>query len=105
LEVQKKIQAINKKLVWVVLTEGWSGDAAQSVPILNKLAELNPNIELNIVLRDTNIDLMVLFLTNGVRSLPKLLVWNTEVVLYNYGSRQSDDTKLIYIALDTTRYI
>lgn len=95
LEVQKKIQAINKKLVWVVLTEGWCGDAAQSVPILNKLAELNPNIELKIVLRDTNIDLMDLFLTNGGRSIPKLLVWDTEEVLFTWGPRPTEATKLI----------
>src|SRR5699024_8381052 len=95
LEVQKKIQAINKKLVWVVLTEGWCGDAAQSVPILNKLAEFNPNIELKIVLRDTNIDLMDLFLTNGGRSIPKLLVWDTEEVLFTWGPRPTEATKLI----------
>lgn len=93
--VQEKIKSIDKKITWVVLTEGWCGDAAQSVPILNKLAELNPNIELKIVLRDTNIDLMDLFLTNGGRSIPKLLVWDSDEVLGTWESRPSGATKLV----------
>lgn len=93
--VQEKIKSIDKKITWVVLTEGWCGDAAQSVPILNKLAELNPNIELKIVLRDTNIDLMDLFLTNGGRSIPKLLVWDSDEVLGTWGPRPSGATKLV----------
>src|SRR5690625_4708874 len=43
---------------WIVLTEGWCGDAAHCVPIMQKIAEKNENIDLRIVLRDSNEDLI-----------------------------------------------
>lgn len=41
-----------------MLTEGWCGDAAQNLPVINKIAEENPNINLKLVLRDENLELM-----------------------------------------------
>ena len=61
---------INRKQTWLVLTEAWCGDAAQNLPILAKMAEANPNVELRLVLRDENLDLMDAYLTNGGRSIP-----------------------------------
>src|SRR5690625_1176600 len=60
-------------LIWIVLTEGRCGDAAHCVPIMQKIAEKNENIDLRIVLRDSNEDLMNDFLTNGSKSIPKLI--------------------------------
>ena len=96
-EVADKIKAISDKVYWIVLTEGWCGDAAQSVPVLNKLQELNPNIEMKLLLRDSNLELMDRFLTNGGRSIPKLLVYDPkeEKVLGTWGPRPTEATKLI----------
>lgn len=96
-EVQNKIKAISRKLYWIVLTEGWCGDAAQSVPILNKLQELNPNIEMKLILRDQNLELMDCYLTNGGRSIPKLIVYDptVEKVLGTWGPRPTEATKLM----------
>lgn len=78
-EAQKaKIAEVNHPQIWVVLTEGWCGDAAHSVPIVNALAAANKNIELKLVLREENLDLMNDFLTNGGKSIPKLIVYNPE---------------------------
>ncbi|TAE05819.1 MAG: thioredoxin family protein [Bacteroidetes bacterium] len=60
---------------WLVLTEGWCGDAAQNVPMLVKFAELNPQIEIRFLLRDEHLDLMDLYLTNGGRSIPRLIAF------------------------------
>ena len=59
--------------IWLVITEGWCGDAAHNVPVLAALSELNPTIDLKLVLRDENLELMDLYLTNGGRSIPKLI--------------------------------
>ena len=59
---------------WLVLTEAWCGDAAQSLPIINKMAEVSDNITLRLILRDENLDVMDQFLQNGrSRSIPKLI--------------------------------
>ena len=58
---------------WIVLTEAWCGDAAQSIPVLAKLAELNDTIELKLLLRDEHLDLMTAYLTDGARAIPKLI--------------------------------
>lgn len=95
-EAVEKIKALNRKLIWLVLTESWCGDAAPSLPVMNKLAELNPNIQLRIVLRDENLELMNRFLTNGTLSIPKLIVVATESmeVLGEWGPRPSAATKM-----------
>ena len=66
----KKIGDLQTPMRWVVITEGWCGDAAQQIPVIEKLASHNPLITTHYVLRDENPDFMDLFLTNGSRSIP-----------------------------------
>ena len=96
-EIKNKVLSIKTKTTWVVLTESWCGDAAPSLPVMNKLAELNPNIELKIVLRDENLELMDLFLTNGARSIPKLVSLNsqTKEIISEWGPRSTAATKMV----------
>lgn len=79
-ELEKEIKNLFGKWYWVVLTEGWCGDAAHSLPVINKMAQANPNIELSILLRDENLHIMDAYLTNGSRSIPKLIVLNTDTL-------------------------
>ena len=79
-ELSEVLQSISQKWLWLVITEGWCGDAAQSVPVMVKMAELNPNIEIKFVLRDENPDLMDAYLYKGTRSIPKLIVLNTDTL-------------------------
>jgi len=95
-EVKEKIKTINKPVHWIVITEGWCGDAAQNLPIINKLAELNSNISLRIVLRDEHPELMDKFLTNGSAAIPKLI--HTEQnhdLIEHWGPRPSEATKMV----------
>ncbi len=79
---------ISPKQVWLVIVETWCGDAAQTLPVLNLIAETSPAIELRIVFRDSNPELMNAFLTNGTRSTPKLIILNSELeVLDTWGPR------------------
>ena len=74
---------------WLLISETWCGDAAQVSPIIANMAAASPNITLRIVLRDENLDLMDQFLTNGGRSIPKLIAFDnaTGEILFNWGPR------------------
>ncbi|MCO6501433.1 MAG: thioredoxin family protein [Vicingus serpentipes] len=72
-DVIKTVDCLNDPLTWIVLAESWCGDAAQNIPVFAKIAEGNPNINLRIVLRDENPQLMNQYLTNGSKSIPKLI--------------------------------
>lgn len=74
--VRELIESIDEKKYWILITEAWCGDAAQIVPVIGRLAELNKNIELMIILRDENTELMDKYLTNGARSIPMLISLN-----------------------------
>lgn len=77
--IKQTLEKLTKKHIWLVISEGWCGDAAQIVPVLNKMAEAScGNIDLRIVLRDKNELLMNKFLTNGAKSIPKVIVINKE---------------------------
>ncbi|WP_051666685.1 thioredoxin family protein [Pedobacter sp. R20-19] len=62
---------------FLVITEGWCGDAAQIVPVFNKTATASlGRIDLKFVLRDKNLPLIDAHLTNGGRAIPVLIVLN-----------------------------
>ncbi|WP_299434062.1 thioredoxin family protein [uncultured Maribacter sp.] len=95
--VIEKVKAYSKKVTWLVLTESWCGDAAQTMPIMNKLAILNPNINLQIIQRDQNLELMNRFLVNGTLSIPKLIMIDNDTleVLGEWGSRPTIAAKMV----------
>ena len=73
---------------WLVLSEAWCGDAAQNIPWLNKMAVLNSGIQVQLILRDENADIMDDFLTNGGKSIPKLIALDKhDQVLFTWGPR------------------
>ena len=93
---KEEINSIDKDFTWLVLTESWCGDAAQTLPVLNKFSEVNPNIDLKVVLRDENEELMNQFLTNGSKSIPKLIVIdNDNKVVGSWGPRSKVATKMV----------
>lgn len=91
---------IDQPQVWLVITEGWCGDAAQSVPVIAKMAAQSPNITLRFILRDENLNIMDEFLTNGGRSIPKLILLdkNTLEVLGSWGPRPAEAQELFMTA-------
>lgn len=72
-ELTAAMSKVTESWIWLVLTESWCGDAAQSLPVLNQVAELSPNVEMRFLLRDKNLDVMNAYLTNGGKSIPKLI--------------------------------
>ena len=96
-EVKTVLSNLKRKYFWLVLSEGWCGDAAQLLPIMHKMAEFSENIEMRVVIRDENEDLMNLFLTNGSKAIPKLVILNTETlkVVSDWGPRPIGAKNLI----------
>lgn len=96
-ETKAKLQNLDKKYIWLVLSEGWCGDAAQIVPVIHKMSEATDKVELKIALRDDNDDLMQHFLTNGGKAIPKLIVLDAETleVVLDWGPRPHGAKQLI----------
>lgn len=88
-EVRAAVAANTRLQIWLVLTEGWCGDAAQNVPVIEKVAAASDLIETRYILRDENLELMDLYLTNGARSIPKLIALDAETleIIFTWGAR------------------
>ncbi|ADY28730.1 thioredoxin family protein [Cellulophaga lytica] len=92
-----KIKQVTAKVTWLVLTESWCGDAAQSMPVMQKFAEQSSNINVKVILRDENLELMNHFLYNNTLSIPRLIAFNedTQEVIGDWGPRPSKLTKIV----------
>ncbi|MEQ8242200.1 thioredoxin family protein [Fulvivirga sp.] len=87
-ELIQVVEKIDTPQKWLMLTEAWCGDAAQNLPAIQKIADLNDKIEVRYLLRDENLDIMDAYLTDGGRSIPKLIILDDEYNEFaNWGPR------------------
>ena len=86
------LENVQEPWIWLVLTEGWCGDAAQNVPVIHKMAGVSQAIDLKFLLRDDHLDIMDAYLTNGGRSIPKLICLHAETLeeIGTWGPRPGD---------------
>ncbi len=96
-DLSTKLNLIKQPQIWLILAEGWCGDAAQTIPIFHLIEKQFPQIKIKLLLRDENVELMDLFLTNGSRSIPKVLMLDASSLnlLAQWGPRPSEATALI----------
>lgn len=96
-ELQTALNQLQSEYTWLVITEGWCGDAAQILPVLFKMSERSDLITFRTILRDENDELMSQFLTNGAKAIPKLIVIKnaTQEVLAQWGPRPEGAAQLI----------
>lgn len=93
---QQALNNLTENYSLLVLAEGWCGDAAQILPVLQKINEASPKLDLRVVCRDENDELMNAFLTNGSKSIPKVIVVNKKNEVVNtWGPRPSIATKMV----------
>jgi hypothetical protein len=97
LEVEKTLQNLKSNQTWLVISEGWCGDAAQILPIIKLMAEASKNIDLKLVFRDENEALMNQFLTNGSKSIPKLLILDENSNVINHWGPRPEAAKNIIL--------
>ncbi len=96
--LQSAIEKNTRSLNWLLITEHWCGDASQINPTINKVAtESNGSINLRLVYRDQNPELMDAHLTNGrSRSIPILIQLDENFNLLKvYGPRPEVAQKLV----------
>jgi Thioredoxin len=91
------VKQIDSYQLWMVLTEPWCGDSAQNLPYIAMISEINPKIELKILLRDQNNDIIDLYLTNGIsRSIPKLIAFDGDGnEIFQWGPRPAEAEALV----------
>lgn len=87
---------------WVVITEDWCGDSAQTLPVVSAIAALRSSVTLRILDRDTYPQAMDLYLTNGTRSVPIVIAFNARSnELWHWGPRP-ESAKLLVNEWKTT---
>lgn len=95
-ELLSLIEHIETSQLWMVLTEAWCGDSAQTLPQIYKMIESNKNIELKILQREKYPSIMDRYLTNGTRSIPKLIAFNEMGdELFQWGPRPDEAKNLV----------
>lgn len=95
-ELNELLREISEPQLWMVITESWCGDSAQSLPYIAAMTLPYQLIDLKILLRDANPDIMDQFLTNGTRSIPIIVAFNAEgEELFRWGPRPQTAVKLI----------
>lgn len=94
-ELKHLISQINAPQLWMIISETWCGDSAQNIPFIAKMVDLNPKLELKIIMRDANADIMDLYLTNGSRCIPKFIAFDENAnELLRWGPRPLEAQKL-----------
>ena len=75
----------------VMIAEDWCMDTNNTAPFLARFADAVPGVELRILLRDANPDVMNRYLTNGARSIPVVIVMDEHFrELGHWGPRPSE---------------
>lgn len=91
-DIRSDMESLNRSQVWLVTTEAWCGDAAQVIPVIEAMAALSDYVETRYVFREEHTQLIDLYLTEGSRSIPKILLIDreTDEVYSSWGPRPSE---------------
>src|SRR5690606_1738091 len=86
---------IDKPQNWLVITEPWCGDAAHNIPFIEMAVRCNSLIQLEYELRDGEPFSINNYLSNGSKSIPKLIIRDENGIdLATWGPRPADCQKL-----------
>lgn len=106
-ELVEKLEQLDRSLTWLILTEGWCGDAGQIIPVVQKMADQTKMIQTRFILRDEHLEIMDQFLTNGrARSIPKMICLDSKTLdlLGEWGPRPDEAQKLFEDLKDNDEY-
>jgi hypothetical protein len=73
-DLVERLRSLPARRYLLVLTEDWCGDAVNTLPPVARLAEAVPQLELRVLPRDENLDLMDTHLTGTARAIPVVIV-------------------------------
>jgi hypothetical protein len=98
-EIVEIVKKIDQPQHWIIITEPWCGDAAHNIPFLEMVARENSQISVSYELRDAPPYRIEEYLTNGTKSIPKLIIRNQKGRdLGTWGPRPANCQKM-YAAL------
>lgn len=99
--IEERVRQIDSEMLWMVIVEAWCGDVPQNLPYLVALSELSDKVTLKVILRDENPEIMDQFLTNGSRSIPKMICLDpvTYRVAGTWGPRPAGARELVQALL------
>ena len=96
-ELVAALSEVQEKWTWLVMVEAWCGDVGQNLPVIARMADQNPNIDLRIIMRDENPEVINAYLTNGGKSVPKMVVLKSETLeeLGTWGPRPAPAQEMV----------
>jgi hypothetical protein len=107
--VRGQIQEVAHPVSLLILTEAWCGDAAQIIPVIERIVQENDLIQTHYIWRDENLELMDQFQTDGGRGIPKVLFIDPSrfEVFGSWGPRPEEAQNLVraYKANPTVPYL
>jgi hypothetical protein len=98
-ELATTLSYVDKPQHWIVITESWCGDAAHNIPTIAKMEQQQPLIQVRYIYRDENLELMDQFLTNGGRSIPKVILADENFEPYNSWGPRPAPCQTLYLKL------
>jgi hypothetical protein len=97
-DLQEAVDNLKRRWIWLVITEAWCGDAAQTIPLMHALTVASGGkIDLRMVLRDENLELMDKYLTNGGRAIPILICLDADTLEQKgtWGPRPAEAQQMV----------
>ena len=86
--LKKTVDSIMEDQIWMFITEDWCADSAYALPVISRISVVNPRVNIRILFRDENLDVMDRYLSDGKRSIPKLVVFGEDgAERFQWGSR------------------
>jgi thiol-disulfide isomerase/thioredoxin len=94
--IEALLGALPRPVYVVAIAEDWCGDVLRHVPVLQRLAQAAPNMEVRYITREQHKDVFMRFLTNGGEAIPKFVFISSQYVeCGNWGPMPSADRVLI----------
>lgn len=94
-EEKLQIQQLSNSQRILIISEGWCGDASQSVPVFEIFFQ-EMGIEPRYIFRDENLNLMNSYLTDGALSIPIVIGINDEgMETFHFGPRPKEAMALL----------
>lgn len=90
-ELLNRLKALTKPVHVLAIAEDWCPDVVRHVPVLQKMTEYSPHIELRFITRSENLDIFMRFLTVGGEAIPKFIFLSEDFVeCGNWGPMPKD---------------
>ncbi len=101
-EVLARATALRIPWHLLVLSEDWCGDAVNTVPVVARLAQLAGNLQLRLLARDDNPDLMDAHLTGSSRSIPVIMALDGEFREHGWWGPRPAELQAWFLAVGKT---